>query len=186
MWRSQTMVWRFQFSSVQFMRWTRIRTRIRTYRKPLPFCGWVHIQHSERDTQCKPQISTGSYSPWKTVGVSFITNYGMWGIHNVQNTTVQTNSVLLGQVLNHCSRIRSHRQQADHRSSRVTLIPHGSQIQDHWISVLRSHRVGDVLARLRRCSVWAPWSSACIQTTHSQHHHTHAATVRILRILKIS
>jgi len=84
---------------------------------------------------------------------------------NCFNMKLQTNAVLLGQVFDHCGRIRSHRQEADHWRSRITLLPHGSQVQDHWVGILRTHRVGDVLACLRRGSVWAPRPSA---HTHRQ------------------
>ena len=70
-----------------------------------------------------------------------------------------TYSVLLGEVLDHRRWIGAHRQQTDHRRSTVALLPHGSQVQDHRVGVLRTHRVGDVLARLRRRSVWTPRSS---------------------------
>lgn len=73
--------------------------------------------------------------------------------------SVQTDSVLLSQILNHCSWIRSHGQQADQWSSRITFLPRALEIQDHRISVLWSHRVRYVLARLCRSSVRAPWSS---------------------------
>ena len=108
------------------------------------------------------------------------TSYSPQCIINSKSAKLQTNSVLLGQVLDHRCWIGSHGQQADHWSSGVTLLPHGFQVQDDWVGILWSHWVGDVLARLCRRSVWAPRSS--IHTHRQLITHPHLIPVNVWRI----
>ena len=67
-----------------------------------------------------------------------------------------TELVSFGQVLNETCRIWAHGQEVDQRCFVVTLFPSFLQIENNVLSVVGSHRLGDVLTRLRHGSVGTP------------------------------
>ena len=64
-----------------------------------------------------------------------------------------TDAVLLGDVLDRAGGVRAHGEETNEGSAVVALLPHASHVEQDRLYVARTHRVCNVLARLRRYAV---------------------------------
>lgn len=64
----------------------------------------------------------------------------------------------LGKTFDSWRRVRSHREETNHRSANIALFPGGFQVKNDSFSKSFSHWFGNVTSGLRQCSVGTPWS----------------------------